>query len=96
MEEAIKKDALRNPSEFISTNFNYNIDNKGTIIYNFKEIEGTIKDTGKQLYFTFNDERCREIAKQYANLKWGKVEVTDNLIVPSRSQTKQSQNYFSR
>jgi hypothetical protein len=61
--------------------FKYNIDKKGCIIYNFGSNTGNIKDTGKEIYYSKNEE-CKQIALKYATLKWGKVSITQNKITP--------------
>ena len=50
--------------------FKYYIDTKGTII--FRLAGGAIRDTGREIHFSADDERIKKLAHQYAVAKWGR------------------------
>jgi hypothetical protein len=47
------------------------IDGKGVVIFTL-ESGGSIRDTGKELFYSAHDEKAHGIAMAYAALKWGK------------------------
>lgn len=47
------------------------IDGKGIVIFTL-ESGGSIRDTGKELFFSSYDEKARQVAVLYAGKKWGK------------------------
>ncbi|MCL2122666.1 MAG: hypothetical protein FWH34_01105 [Desulfovibrionaceae bacterium] len=47
------------------------IDGKGVVIFTLAS-GGSIRDTGRELYFSAHDEKAHGIALAYAALKWGK------------------------
>ena len=47
------------------------IDGKGVVIFTLAS-GGSIRDTGKELYFSTRDEKAHGVALAYAALKWGK------------------------
>jgi len=47
------------------------IDGKGVVIFTLAS-GGSIRDTGKELYFSAHDEKAHGVALTYAALKWGK------------------------
>jgi hypothetical protein len=47
------------------------IDGKGVVIFTLPG-GGSIRDTGKELYFSAHDEKAHGVALTYAALKWGK------------------------
>ena len=47
------------------------VDSKGTVIFTLPS-GGTIRDTGKELFFSPHDGNAQELAGRYAALKWGK------------------------
>jgi hypothetical protein len=77
MEEALRMVAVRNKEAF-SMRLDFTVDSKGTIIYKFPGTGASIRDAGSHLYFTPNDKKCKEVAKQYADLRWGKADLGAN------------------
>jgi len=47
------------------------IDGKGVVIFTLAS-GGSIRDTGKELYFSAHDEKAHGVALAYAAFKWGK------------------------
>ena len=47
------------------------VDGKGVVIFTL-ESGGSIRDTGKELFFSAHDEKARQVAVLYAGKKWGK------------------------
>ena len=47
------------------------IDNNGIVIFTL-ESGGTIRDTGKEIFFSSHDTRAERVALLYAAKKWGK------------------------
>jgi hypothetical protein len=47
------------------------IDGKGVVIFTLPS-GGSIRDTGKELYYSAHDEKAHGVALVYAELKWGK------------------------
>jgi len=52
-------------------NITRRIDGKGVVIFTLPS-GGSIRDTGKELFYSAHDEKARDIALDYATLKWGK------------------------
>ena len=58
----------------------HTIDTKGTVIFHLAT-GGTIRDNGKELHFSAHDKNAQEVAKKFAQMKWGKaIEIEANLI----------------
>jgi len=53
------------------------IDGKGVVIFTLAS-GGSIRDTGKELFFSAHDEKAHGVALAYAALKWGKNIVQEN------------------
>lgn len=88
MEQILEEEKKRNPNNTLNSNFRFHIDNKGTIIFTLSS-GGTIRDTGKTLYFTVSDKATCEIAQMYAKRKWGKyICLKGNEIQKSSMQQK--------
>jgi len=47
------------------------IDGKGVVIFTLPS-GGSIRDTGKELFYSTHDEKAHGVALAYAALKWGK------------------------
>jgi hypothetical protein len=47
------------------------IDGKGVVIFTLPS-SGSIRDTGKELFYSAHDEKAHGVALAYAALKWGK------------------------
>lgn len=47
------------------------IDGKGTVIFTL-DSGGTIRDTGKEIFFSGHNPKAEQIAMRYAAKKWGK------------------------
>lgn len=47
------------------------VDGKGVVIFTL-ESGGSIRDTGKELFFSSNDQKAQQVAMLYAGKKWGK------------------------
>jgi hypothetical protein len=61
--------------------FSATVDRKGTVIFTLPG-GGRILDSGKELYFSGNNEAARHVAVQYAQKKWGKkITLDGNKIV---------------
>ena len=52
-------------------NIESRIDGKGTVIFSL-ESGGTIRDTGKEVFYSSHDAKAKEVAALYAAKKWGK------------------------
>jgi hypothetical protein len=50
--------------------FRHRVDHKGAVIFSLSG-GGTIRDEGKELFFTAQDETARRVALAYARKKWG-------------------------
>jgi hypothetical protein len=61
--------------------FQHEIDHKGTVIFTLPG-GGVIRDSGKELFFSGNDEVVHHAAVRYAQKKWGKnLRIEGNKIV---------------
>jgi hypothetical protein len=84
MEEALKNEHLKNIIPQKNNKLDYNIDTKGVIIYNIKEIGAVIRDNGQAIYCSKTDQASLNLVKQYAILKWGSgLIVEGNVFKPS-------------
>jgi len=52
-------------------NITRRVDGKGVVIFTLPS-GGSIRDTGKELYFSAHDKKAHGVALAYAALKWGK------------------------
>jgi hypothetical protein len=60
------------------------IDNKGVVIFTLPS-GGSVRDTGREVFYSAHDEKAMELAARYAVLKWGRnVGVEPGRIVFSR------------
>ncbi len=50
---------------------NFRIDTKGVVLFSFDNGK-SIRDTGKEIHFTPNDENIRKLALEFSLQKWGK------------------------
>ena len=71
--------------------FSATVDRKGTVIFSLPG-GGRIMDSGKELFFSDNNDAARHVAVQYAQKKWGKrIVLEKNKIIrqpePERIQT---------
>ena len=53
------------------------IDGKGVVIFTLAS-GGSIRDTGKELFYSAHDEKAHGVALAYAALKWGKNITQEN------------------
>ena len=61
--------------------FSAKVDRKGTVIFSLPG-GGRILDSGRELFFSGNNEAARHVAVRYAQKKWGKsLHVEGNKIV---------------
>ncbi len=61
--------------------FSATVDRKGTVIFSLPE-GGRILDSGKELFFSGNNDTARHVAVRYAQKKWGKsLHVEGNKII---------------
>ena len=70
--------------------FSASVDRKGIVIFTLPG-GGRILDSGKELFFSGNNEAAHEVAVRYAQKKWGKqIALEGNKIVrrttPERTQ----------
>jgi hypothetical protein len=54
-------------------------------------ITGTIRDTGKELFYSPQVEKAKKLAQSYTTLKWGKGVMQEGSILKF-SQARLSQN----
>ena len=71
--------------------FSVSVNRKGVVIFTLPN-GGRILDSGKELFFSGNNEKANEVAVRYAQKKWGKqIAVEGNKIVrraaPEKAQT---------
>lgn len=63
------------------------VDGKGVVIFTLPN-GGTIRDTGKEIFYSEYDQRAQEIAVRYAAKKWGKQRIKANgFITRTRCDT---------
>ena len=73
------------------------IDGKGIVIFTLAS-GGSIRDTGKELFFSSHDPKAEQAASRYAEKKWGKrvnIEKGCIMFAPEREQ-EQKQSEISR
>lgn len=71
------------------------IDGKGIVIFTL-ESGGTIRDTGKEIFFSSHDEKAQRIAERYAAKKWGKRVVLEKsriIFAQEREQERQTPEF---
>lgn len=68
-EERLQKDTGQNST--LIAGFRHTVDRKGTVVFTLPG-GGTIRDSGKDLFFTAGDKAAEAAAKCYAQKKWGK------------------------
>lgn len=62
-------------------NFKYKLNPRGIVIF-YLPTGGTIRDTGKEVYFSKFDKNASEIATKFAKAKWGKnLDIISNHII---------------
>lgn len=70
MERIAEEESLQgNPPSIAG--FRHTVDRKGTIIFTMPS-GGTIRDSGKELFFSARDKTAETAAMLYAQAKWGK------------------------
>lgn len=62
----------------------YRIDGKGTVIFTLPS-GGTIRDNGKEIHFSAQDEQAKAVAEKLAKLKWGNNAQLDGGVLKSKS-----------
>jgi len=62
----------------------YRIDGKGTVIFTLPS-GGTIRDNGKEIHFSSQDDQAKAIAEKLAKLKWGNNVQIEGGVVKSKS-----------
>jgi hypothetical protein len=72
MREAIAKRGLKNED------VKHQISVNGTIIFTCLKTGGTIRDTGKEIYFSPNNSLAWKLGHGYADIKWGRSNVEMN------------------
>ena len=79
--------------EQIAAHFSATIDRKGTVIFSLPD-GGRIMDSGKEIFFSGNNEAAQHIAVQYAQKKWGKgMHVEENKIVRQKKKMEKEQHW---
>ena len=79
--------------EQIAAHFSAIIDRKGTVIFSLPD-GGRIMDSGKEIFFSGNNEAAQHIAVQYAQKKWGKgMHVEENKIVRQKKKMEKEQHW---
>ena len=79
--------------EQIAAHFSAIIDRKGTVIFSLPD-GGRIMDSGKEIFFSGNNEAARHTAVQYAQKKWGKgMHVEENKIVRLKKKLEKEQHW---
>lgn len=79
--------------EQIAAHFSAIIDRKGTVIFSLLD-GGRIMDSGKEIFFSGNNEAARHTAVQYAQKKWGKgMHVEENKIVRLKKKLEKEQHW---
>lgn len=77
-EERLQKNVGQNSA--LIAEFRHTVDRKGTVVFTLPS-GGTIRDSGKDLFFTAGDKAAEAAAKRYAQKKWGKsIRVEGNHI----------------
>jgi hypothetical protein len=70
----------------------HRIDVSGTVIFTLKT-GGTIRDTGKEVYFSPHDSQAVSLGEQYAKMKWGRnVVIEGNTCKFGKQVEKQREN----
>ena len=64
----------------------YRVDGKGTVIFTLPN-GGSIRDTGKEIHFSRQDDQTKSIAKKLARAKWGNDIHLDGGILKRKSMT---------
>ena len=72
----------------IISGFKYTIDTKGTVIFTLPG-GGIIRDDGREILFSGRNAEAKQVASQYAKLKWGeRTMLNDNAITRPMHQKK--------
>ena len=73
------------------------IDGKGIVIFTL-DSGGTIRDTGKGIFYSAHDPKAERAAKLYAEKKWGKLLMIKNghIVLLARNNQCQEQKIVSR
>jgi hypothetical protein len=92
MQEIVAKE-----TDLKNDDIKHHIGVNGTVIFSLKT-GGTIRDTGKEIYFSPHDEQARFLVKHYAEMKFGRnVVLEGNLckfvkqVEPQKDQQKKQQ-----
>jgi len=68
------------------------IDGKGIVIFTL-ESGGTIRDTGKDIFFSANDPKAKYAAELYAEKKWGKYLIVEKNRILFQLEQKQQRTH---
>jgi hypothetical protein len=72
------------------------IDNKGVVIFTLPS-GGSIRDTGREVFYSVHDEKAMELAARYAALKWGRnVGVKPGRMVFAKGREEQRERKQER
>ncbi|MDL2271944.1 hypothetical protein LJC23_02810 [Desulfovibrio sp. OttesenSCG-928-I05] len=63
------------------------IDGKGIVIFTLDN-GGTIRDTGKKIFYSAHDSTAEDIARRYAEKKWGKRLAVDKGCIQFQPEQK--------
>ena len=64
----------------------YRVDGKGTVIFTLPS-GGSIRDTGKEVHFSSQDDQAKSIAEKLAQAKWGNDIHLDGGVLKRKSMT---------
>jgi hypothetical protein len=70
------------------------VDARGNFIYKLHGIHSVIRDTGNSIFFTQNNNICLNIAKIYGELRWGKIELQNNMASPARYNERKVESFL--
>ncbi len=86
------------PENTIYSGIKHRIDNRGVIIFTLPS-GGTIRDTGKQIFFSAHDPAAQKAAAGYAKEKWGKqvkLEGNELRFEPTRELERKKERGLGR
>jgi len=71
----------------------YRIDGNGVLIFELPD-GGTIRDTGKEIYFTGHNKLTNETALKYAKKRWGEsIELSDGMVARKGKHSNKNNNH---
>lgn len=70
--------------------FSATVDHKGTVMFTLPD-GGRVLDSGKELFFSGNNDAARHVAVQYAHKKWGKKIVLEGNKIIRRNTLEKTQ-----